>query len=71
MFKLFNRSAKNEVVVAEPKADFKGKTTNQIIDEIHESFFTEVDRLLADAKILKSDETTALSIKKTSTASTN
>lgn len=58
MFKLFNRSAKNEVVVAEPKADFKGKTTNQIIDEIHESFFTEVDRLLADAKILKSDETT-------------
>lgn len=55
--KLFKRNAANEVVVAE-KANLKGKTTNEIIEEIHESFFTEVDRLLADAKILKSTETT-------------
>lgn len=35
----------------------KGKTTNEIIDEIHETFYTEVDRLLADAKILTSTDT--------------
>lgn len=35
----------------------KQKTTNEIIDEIHETFYTEVDRILADAKILKSTET--------------
>lgn len=31
--------------------------TNKLIDEIHETFYTEVDRLLADAKIRKSPET--------------
>jgi hypothetical protein len=35
----------------------KPKTTNEIIEEIHETFYTEVDRLLAEAKILKSTET--------------
>jgi len=37
---------------------FKQKTTNQIIKEIHEDFFTEVDKLLAEAKISRSLETT-------------
>jgi len=33
------------------------KSTNEIIDEIHETFFTEVDRLLATAKIEKPVDT--------------
>lgn len=45
------------IEVAKPKVNLKGKTTNQIIEEIHETFYTEVDRLLADAKILNSLET--------------
>jgi len=57
MFKLFKKSANNEVVVAEPKAKLKGKTINEIIDEIHENFYTEVDRLLASAKISNSLDT--------------
>ena len=57
MFNLFKKSAINLIEVAEPKVNLKGKTTNQIIEEIHETFYTEVDRLLADAKILNSLET--------------
>lgn len=34
-----------------------GKTTNEIIDEIHESFYTEVDKLLAEANISHSIDT--------------
>lgn len=34
------------------------KTTNEIIEEIHETFYTEVDRLLAEARIGKSEEST-------------
>lgn len=33
------------------------KTVNQLVDEIHESFMTEVDRLLEEAKIAKSTDT--------------
>ena len=33
------------------------KSTKEIIEEIHETFYTEVDRLLAGAKIMKSTET--------------
>lgn len=50
MFNIFKTSASDKVAVA-------GKTTNQIIEEIHESFYTEVDRLLADAKVAKSLDT--------------
>lgn len=57
MFNLFKKSAINQIEVAEPKVNLKGKTTNQIIEEIHETFYTEVDRLLADAEILNSLET--------------
>lgn len=57
MFNLFKKSAINLIEVAELKVNLKGKTTNQIIEEIHETFYTEVDRLLADAKILNSLET--------------
>lgn len=56
MFNLFKKPAINVIEVAEPKVNLKGKTTNQIIEEIHETFYTEVDRLLADAKILNSLE---------------
>lgn len=53
---LFQKETKqnNEVVVAELP---KNKTTNQIIEEIHESFYTEVDRLLEGTKVMKSTET--------------
>lgn len=56
MFKIFNKNNNNEVVVKEPVYN-KKKTVNEIIDEIHESFYTEVDKLLANAKILKSTDT--------------
>lgn len=57
MFKLFKKSASNEVVIAEPKAELRGKTTNEVIEEIHETFYTEVDKLLASAKIANSLDT--------------
>jgi hypothetical protein len=57
MFKLFEKTAKSEAVIAEPKADLKGKTTVEIIEEIHDSFFTEVDKLFATAKISNSLDT--------------
>jgi hypothetical protein len=43
--------------VVEPKANLKGKTISEIVEEIHETFYTEVDRLLADAKIANSLDT--------------
>lgn len=49
MFNLFKKEASKDVV---EKVSLKNKTTNEIIEEIHESFYTEVDRLLASAKIL-------------------
>lgn len=60
MINLFKRKQNNEVIITSfaEKAILKGKTTNEIIEEIHETFYTEVDRLLAEAKILKSTETT-------------
>jgi hypothetical protein len=59
MLRLFRKSttANNDVMVAEPNPNFKGKTANEIVEEIHETFFTEVDKLLADAKIAKSLDT--------------
>lgn len=33
------------------------KSQNEMVEEIHETFYTEVDRLLAEAKILKSTDT--------------
>lgn len=39
------------------KAFQKPKSGNDLVDEIHETFFTEVDRLLAEAKISISTET--------------
>lgn len=58
-FKELFKSEK-QVIDREPiyeKAVTKGKTVNEIIDEIHENFYTEVDRLLASAKISNSLET--------------
>jgi len=49
MFNLFKKEKTTDVV---EKVSFKNKTTNEIIEEIHESFYTEVDKLLASAKIL-------------------
>lgn len=43
----------NEVTVL----NLKKAKQNQIVEEIHESFFTEVDKLLAEAKIMKPSET--------------
>ena len=58
MFKnLFKKSATNEVMIAEPKTDLRSKTTNEVIEEIHETFYTEVDKLLASAKIANSLDT--------------
>lgn len=57
MFELFKKSATNEVMIAEPKANLRGKTVNEVIEEIHETFYTEVDKLLASAKIANSLDT--------------
>lgn len=64
MFNLFRKSTNDKVIpqelkteVLEPKVDLKGKNMNEIVEEIHETFYTEVDRLLADAKISNSLDT--------------
>jgi hypothetical protein len=38
-------------------ANFSNKNTHQVIEEIHQSFYTEVDRLLASAKIAQTIDT--------------
>ncbi len=53
MFGIFKSKSKNNSVVGE----FKNKTQNQIIDEIHDTFYTEVDKLLSSAKISNSLDT--------------
>ena len=40
------------------KVNVKQKTMNEIVMEIHEDFMTEVDRLLKEAQISRSVETT-------------
>lgn len=57
MINLFKKSESNKVAVAESDADLTGKSVNDIIEEIHETFYTEVDRLLADVKVLRSLDT--------------
>ena len=58
--KLFKRTTTGEVKVKEPIKE--NEAMNKIIEEIHESFYTEVDRLLANAKIMKSVESTKLDL---------
>lgn len=48
---IYNKNLVKEVIKME------NRSTQDIIDEIHETFYTEVDRLLAEAKILKSTDT--------------
>jgi len=57
MRNLLKKFSKNQVLVAEPEYSFKNKSTNEIIEEIHESFYSEVDKLLASAKVLNSLDT--------------
>lgn len=53
MFKLFKKESQpKEVVVME-----RPRSNNEIVEEIHETFYTEVDKLLAEAKISNSLET--------------
>lgn len=54
MFKIFKKSITNKVMIKELKADLRDKTVNEVIEEIHETFYTEVDKLLASAKIVNS-----------------
>lgn len=56
MFNLFKNSSKPVEVVVESKVNFN-RPMNEIVEEIHESFFTEVDRLLKEARISKSLDT--------------
>jgi len=53
MFNLFQKkvSAVTDILVAEPKVKAQEKSVNEIIEEIHENFYTEVDRLLTSARI--------------------
>lgn len=48
MFKIFKKETGKAINV---------KTTNELIEEIHETFFTEVDRLLAEANIKRDTST--------------
>ncbi len=57
MFKLFKKQESNNVLVEEPENIIKAKTVNEIIEEIHETFYTEVDFLLSSAKISNSLDT--------------
>jgi len=51
------QSAKSLMISPERKSDMDRKSMNAIIEEIHESFYTEVDKLLASANISNSLET--------------
>ena len=57
MLNIFKKTERNEVAVLEPKVQLKGKTTNELVEEIHETFFTEVDKLFATAKVSNSLDT--------------
>jgi hypothetical protein len=57
MINLFKSESPKKVEVAVSPAPVVSKTMNQVIEEIHETFYTEVDRLLASAKIANSTET--------------
>ncbi len=57
MFKLFKKQESNNVLVEDPENIVKEKTVNEIIEEIHETFYTEVDFLLSSAKISNSLDT--------------
>jgi len=49
MLKLFRKQKDTSAIVAD-----KRQTVNELIDEIHTTFYSEVDRLLAESKIAKS-----------------
>lgn len=53
LLNIFKSAARNDVAVVE----HKGKSTEELIEEIHESFYTEVDKLLAEANVSNSLET--------------
>lgn len=55
---MFNLFGKKNSAVLEPKVVTKGRSNNEIIEEIHETFYTEVDRLLASAMNANKIETT-------------
>lgn len=55
--KLFNFLKSDTVLGSEKEVVALTKTTNQLIDEIHETFYTEVDKLLAQAKVSHSLDT--------------
>lgn len=57
MIKLFKKFQNNEVVVKESNPNLKSKTSNEIIKEIHEAFYTEVDKLFTLAKNVSSLDT--------------
>jgi hypothetical protein len=57
MFNPFRKQENKDVEVAVATPSPKAQTINEIIEEIHESFYTEVDKLLAEAKISRSLET--------------
>jgi hypothetical protein len=54
---LIKRKTSNKVAEVKKTVELKTKTTEELIEEIHENFFTEVDRLLAEAKISRSLDT--------------
>jgi hypothetical protein len=58
---MFKKSIKGQDVTAEIKVAtqnvFGRKSEKQLVEEIHETFYTEVDRLLAEAKVGNSLET--------------
>lgn len=56
MFKLSNKNQINNVIT-NSKDDLKVKTTNDIVKQIHDSFYTEVDKLLNLSKIKNSLDT--------------
>ncbi len=57
MFKLFRKSESNTVIEAEPKSVLKGRSINEIIQEIHDTFYSEVERISAEASKTNSLQT--------------
>jgi hypothetical protein len=59
---LLKRAIKDNIAEVRTAIDLMSKPKGQLVEEIHENFFTEVDRILASAKISHSMESAKQSL---------
>jgi len=57
MLNIFKKSQTKSVSTQVGNQVSRAKTTNELIDEIHDTFYSEVDKLLEQARVTLSTET--------------